>query len=86
MHKYPSDIDRSQFAIITLILESSCKTTSTRNVDLYDVLQNFIYFKKWLSMEVDTKGLPHAICFTTADATHRNGAIDILKKYNDHFI
>lgn len=57
MHKYPSDIDRSQFAIIAPILESSCKTTSPRNVDLYDVLWNFIYSQKQLSMEIDTKRL-----------------------------
>ena len=31
-------------------------------------------------MEIDTKGLPHAICFTAADVTHRNGAIDHTKK------
>ena len=40
MHKYPSDIDRSQFAIIAPILESSCKTTSPRTVDLYARVSN----------------------------------------------
>jgi ribonucleotide reductase beta subunit family protein with ferritin-like domain len=35
MHNYPSDISRAQFAIILPILESSCKTTSPRTVDLY---------------------------------------------------
>ena len=32
IHKYPSDIDRSQFAIIAPILESSCKTTAPRTL------------------------------------------------------
>ena len=46
MHKYPSDIDRSQFAIIAPILESSCKTTSPRTVDLYDVFCGILYVLK----------------------------------------
>ena len=41
MHKYPSDINRSQFTIIVPILESSCKTTSPRIVDLYDFSVEF---------------------------------------------
>ena len=46
MHKYPSDIDRSQFAMIAPILESSCKTTSPRTVDLYDVFCGILYVLK----------------------------------------
>ena len=58
MHNYPSDISRSQFAIISPILESSCKTTSPRTVDLYDVFCGILYvLKKWVSMENDTKRL-----------------------------
>ena len=58
MHKYPSDIDRSQFAIIAPILESSCKTTSPRTVDLYDVFCGILLCsKKWMSMENDAKRL-----------------------------
>ena len=30
MHRYSSDIDRARFPIITLILKSSCRTTSPR--------------------------------------------------------
>ena len=46
MHKYPSDIDRSQFAMTAPILESSCKTTSPRTVDLYDVFCGILYVLK----------------------------------------
>lgn len=46
MHNYPSDISRSQFAIISPILESSCKTTSPRTVDLYDVFCGILYVLK----------------------------------------
>ena len=41
--------------------------------------------KKYLLLKaVDTSGLPHALCVTTADVTDRNGAIDMLKKYDDN--
>ena len=57
MHKYPSDIDRSQFAMIAPILESSCKTTSPRTVDLYDVFCGILYVLKsgcqWRMMPKD---------------------------------
>ena len=46
MHKYPSGIDRSQFAIIAPILEFSCKITSHRNPDLYDVCCEILYVLK----------------------------------------
>ena len=46
MHKYPRDIDRSQFTMIAPILESSCKTTSPRTVDLYDVFCGILYVLK----------------------------------------
>ena len=46
MPKYPSDIDQSQFAIIAPILESSCKTTSHRSPNLYDVFCGILYVLK----------------------------------------
>ena len=46
MPKYPGDIDQSQCAIIAPILESSCKTTSTRTLDLYDVFCGKLYILK----------------------------------------
>ena len=46
MHKYHSDIDRSQFAIIAPILESSYKATSPRTFDLYDVFCEMLYVLK----------------------------------------
>ena len=57
MHNYPSDISRSQCAIISPILESSCKTTSPRTVDLYDVFCGILYVLKsgcqWRMMPKD---------------------------------
>ena len=46
MHKYPNDIDRSQFAIIASILESSYKTTSPKTPDLYNVFCGIPYVLK----------------------------------------
>ena len=58
MHKYPNDIDRSQFAIIASILESSYKTTSPRTLDLYDVLCGMLYVLNSRSQwRIDAKGL-----------------------------
>ena len=58
MHKYPSDIDRSQFAIIAPILESSRKTTSPRTVDLYDVFCGILYvLKSGCQWRIDAKRL-----------------------------
>ena len=57
MSNYPSDISRSQFAIILPILESSCKKTSPRIVDLYDVFCGILYVLKsgcqWRMMPKD---------------------------------
>ena len=58
MHKYASDIDRSQFAIIVPILKSSCKTTSPRTVDLYDVFCGILHvLKSRYQSKIDAKGL-----------------------------
>ena len=58
MHKYPSDIDRSQFVMIAPILESSCKTTSPRTVDLYDVFCGILYvLKSGCQSRIDAKRL-----------------------------
>ena len=58
MLKYPSDIDQSQFAIIAPILESSCKTTSPRTLDLYDVFCGMLYvLKSRYQWRIDAKGL-----------------------------
>ena len=55
MHNYPSDISRSQFAIIAPILESS--TTAPRVVDLYAVFCGILYVLKsgcqWRMMPKD---------------------------------
>ena len=57
MHNYPSDVSRPQFAIISPILESSCKTTSPRTVDLYNVFCVILYVLKsgcqWRMMPKD---------------------------------
>ena len=57
MHNYPSNISRAQFAIILPLLESSCKTTSPRTVDLYDVFCGILYVLKsgcqWRMMPKD---------------------------------
>ena len=58
MYKYPSGIDRPQFAIIAPILESSCKTTSPRTPDLYDVFSGILYVLKSRSQwRINSKGL-----------------------------
>ena len=46
MHKYPSDIDRSQFAIIVLISESLCKTTYPRTIGLHNVFCGILHVLK----------------------------------------
>jgi transposase len=33
---------------------------------------------------VDTNGLPHAMCVTTAEVTDRNGALDMFIKHHDN--
>jgi transposase len=33
---------------------------------------------------VDTNGLPHAMCVTTAEVTDRNGALDMFTKHQDN--
>ena len=59
MHKYGNNIDRSQFAIIAPILESSCKTTSLKTPDLYDIFCRILYLLKSGSQQrIDAKGLP----------------------------
>ena len=58
MHKYPSDIDQSQFVMIAPILESSCKATSPRTVDLYDVFCEILYvLKSRCQSRIDAKRL-----------------------------
>ena len=57
MLDYPSDISRSQFAIILPVLESARKKTSPRTVDLYDVFRGILYVLKsgcqWRMMPKD---------------------------------
>ena len=57
MSIYPSDISRKQFAIIASILESSCKRTSPRTVDLYEVFCGILYILRsgcqWRMMPKD---------------------------------
>lgn len=57
MSTYPSDISRQQFTIISPILESSCKKTSPRSVDLYDIFCGILYVLKsgcqWRMMPKD---------------------------------
>jgi transposase len=44
--KYPSDISREQFESIMPLLESACKKTDTRTVDLYEVFCAVLYLLK----------------------------------------
>ncbi|MDP3009750.1 MAG: transposase, partial [Methylococcales bacterium] len=44
--KYPSDISREQFEQIRELLESACKKTRPRQVDLYDVFCAVLYLLK----------------------------------------
>lgn len=60
MYNYPIDVSRSQFAIILPILEASCKTTSPRTVDLYDVFCGILYvLKSGYQWRIDTKDYPN---------------------------
>ncbi len=46
MHKYPSDISRSQFEFISPILEGRKKKTKPRKIDLYSVFCGILYVLK----------------------------------------
>ena len=48
----------------------------------YDAGKKVSGIKRHIS--VDTNGLRHAMYVTTSDVTDRNGAIDMLKKYDDN--
>ena len=53
MDNYSSDISQSLFAIISPILEPLCKTTSARNVNLYDGFCITIYvLKRWCQLRM----------------------------------
>ena len=45
-HSYPSDISHEQFNKIRPVLESVCKKTRPRSVDLFDVFCGVLYILK----------------------------------------
>ena len=61
----------------TVIDAQSIKNTDTAKNKGYDAGKKVSGIKRHIA--VDTNGLPHAMYITT-----RNGAIDMLKKYNDN--
>ena len=65
-----------------IIDAQSVKNTDIAKNKSYDAGKKVSGIKRHIS--VDTNGLPHAMCVTTSDVTDRNGAIDMLKKYDDN--
>ena len=74
--------NRKSKTSFTIVDAQSVKNTDTAKNKGYDAGKKVSGIKRHIA--VDTNGLPHAMCVTTADVTDRNGAIDMLKKCNDN--
>jgi transposase len=57
------------------------KNTDTAEEKGYDAGKKVSGIKRHIA--VDTQGLPHAICVTTANVTDRDGAIILAKQHQD---
>lgn len=69
--------DNTSFCIIDA---QSVKNTDTAENKGYDAGKKVSGIKRHIA--VDTNGLPHAICITTANVTDRDGAIEMFSKVN----
>ena len=54
------------------------KNTDTATLKGYDVGKKVSGIKRHIA--VDTQGLPHAVAVTTAEVTHRKGALQALRR------
>lgn len=73
---------RSSFTSMGIVDAQSVKNVHTAREKGYDAGKKVSGIKR--HVVVDTNGLPHALCVTTADITDRNGAIEAIQTNKRH--
>ncbi|MBI5139483.1 IS5 family transposase [Candidatus Nomurabacteria bacterium] len=71
--------EKTSFCIVDA---QSVKNTDTAQEKGYDAGKKISGIKRHIA--VDTQGLPHALCVTTANVTDRDGALTMFSKETDH--